>query len=586
MQESDSPEFQVPKPDEPPLHRAAREGNRAAIHELIAAGADPNATYDLEPDPEAGERHATPLMTAAGSGTGATVETVRLLLELGADPRLVVGGESAASFACEGLGWHYGPGGDAGRLALLLDAGSPLKLTGRDGGRFFCAVSKQGDPERLKVLLAHGASPNALWDPEEAKRDAAAMRRYLTSNSQGCNGDATDATEAPDSESERSFHDFLEQQAKEDEERNASAPWSHEIPLHCAAESGSAECVRLLLEAGADLHARDNSRQTAMYAAASKEVVLLLKERGLPVEDSDYMDWSPMLHALCAGDDAVTRVRALLAAGADVNATHDRGYTLFMSAVGSERRPELLRLLVEAGADVHAVSELGYNAFHAAIDVNWGANAEESVRATLRYLKELGVNMELRNRAGQTPLARAIQDGTGVEVRVLCELGANANAVCALRRCGEDGCEHQELPLLFHAVDGTGVHKDVKTEALLRAGADPLALTPEGHSALALAVADLCRHADDYAGAFSAFFLGLHGLRVPEGASPADQEAYAAMARPVVREYVRSFAAPIPLGTSCEYEGQWREERLVTIELLGAYEGWARQRRLRERAAP
>ena len=40
---------------------------------------------------------------------------------------------------------------------------------------------------------------------------------------------------------------------------------------------------------------------------------------------------------------------ALIEAGADVNATHDHGYTVFMSAVGSDRNPELLRLLQKPG---------------------------------------------------------------------------------------------------------------------------------------------------------------------------------------------------------------------------------------------
>ena len=54
------------------------------------------------------------------------------------------------------------------------------------------------------------------------------------------------------------------------------------------------------------------------------------------------------------------------------------------------------------------MSELGYNAFHAAIDVICEANAEESVRNTLSYLKELGVDLEHRNNHGHTPLARAV----------------------------------------------------------------------------------------------------------------------------------------------------------------------------------
>jgi hypothetical protein len=60
-----------------------------------------------------------------------------------------------------------------------------------------------------------------------------------------------------------------------------------------------------------------------------------------------------------------------------VNATHDRGYTVFMSAVASmERQRVIFERLVAAGADPHAVSELGFTAFHAAVDVSGEANEE------------------------------------------------------------------------------------------------------------------------------------------------------------------------------------------------------------------
>src|SRR5262249_44086693 len=114
------------------------------------------------------------------------------------------------------------------------------------------------------------------------------------------------------------------------------------------------------------------------------------------------------------------------AAGANVNDTHDRGFTVFMCAVGSmERSPEMIRLLLRSGADPLAVSDLGFTAFHAAIDVNGAeANGEASVRSTFTLIKEAGVDIDRRNNAGQTPLARALSFGTATEAMVLRELGA------------------------------------------------------------------------------------------------------------------------------------------------------------------
>jgi ankyrin repeat protein len=54
-------------------------------------------------------------------------------------------------------------------------------------------------------------------------------------------------------------------------------------PLHRASINGALEVVRLLLEHGADVEAKDNDGETALQVAAYKghdEVVELLREHG------------------------------------------------------------------------------------------------------------------------------------------------------------------------------------------------------------------------------------------------------------------------------------------------------------------
>ncbi|MBX3359938.1 MAG: hypothetical protein KF705_00650 [Phycisphaeraceae bacterium] len=191
------------------------------------------------------------------------------------------------------------------------------------------------------------------------------------------------------------------------------------------------------------------------------------------------------------------------------------------------------------------------------------------------------MNIEHRNKAGQTPLARAIQEGTGIEVRILCELGADPNAVCPKHECGSEECARVDVPLLFHAADGIGVHKDVKTEALLRAGADPLIKDPEGHTALVRVVASLCSDAADYGESFKSFFKGLGELRLEGKPMPKTREEFVTAAMPAFRSYVESFAADIPVSDGYEYAGEWRAEKVTCIVLLCAYEGWSRHEHLR-----
>src|SRR5262249_40796611 len=112
-----------PKKDELALHCAARLGDHDRIRQLVNEGHDINQPFNMALDPGGRDAMATPLMVAAGSAYGATVETMRLLLDLGADSSLKYKWGSIARFAASGLGWNYLPGGDADRLKFCLELG-------------------------------------------------------------------------------------------------------------------------------------------------------------------------------------------------------------------------------------------------------------------------------------------------------------------------------------------------------------------------------------------------------------------------------------------------------------------------------
>ena len=396
-------EYPPPRADEPPLHRAARLGDEAVLRRLAAQGTALDAAFELRLDPDGRHTLATPLMVAAGSGDGANASTVRVLLELGADPRVVLNGRSALDFAATGLGWNYRPGGGADRLRTLREAGAPPPPDPDEANRMLCGAAGSGDLELLREVTRLGIDPNGLWDPVKAQ---AWHRRH---------GGGI----------ERQEHKHLASPGVEANAGSLSLPSPYAVPIMAAARAGFADGLRLLVELGADPKLRDSSQRTALWYAGSAEVVRLLVELGLGLEDVDTYGWTPLTDVVSDGLGGLDLARWLIEAGANVNATHDRGYTVFMSAAGGmERHVEMLRLLVASGADPYAVSQLGYNAFHAAVDVNGEANAEESVRSILGYLKELGVSLTQRNHRGWTPLERAQAEGTEFEVQVLKELGA------------------------------------------------------------------------------------------------------------------------------------------------------------------
>jgi len=87
-----------------------------------------------------------------------------------------------------------------------------------------------------------------------------------------------------------------------------------------AAWKGSAECVDLLIKAGADLNLKDNGGLTALMKAA--------------------------------GQGSPECVDLLIKAGADLNLKDKAGMTALMKAAG-QGSPECVDLLIKAGADLN-----------------------------------------------------------------------------------------------------------------------------------------------------------------------------------------------------------------------------------------
>jgi ankyrin repeat protein len=176
-----------------------------------------------------------------------------------------------------------------------------------------------------------------------------------------------------------------------DQKASAGTADDHEItPLMYAAEIGSVEAMRLLLDRGADVNAQNafgstalmwsvsdpakvrmllehgaqvnltaKSGRTALVIAAftnpSAEVVRLLLAKGAKVDVMDKRHVTPM-NAATFGNDTAT-VQLLLDAGADID-TPDTfiGLTPLMNAAGN-RNVKAVKLLLAKGAKVNAVSK-------------------------------------------------------------------------------------------------------------------------------------------------------------------------------------------------------------------------------------
>ena len=194
-------------------------------------------------------------------------------------------------------------------------------------------------------------------------------------------------------------------------ERDGQGGWT---PLHLAVAEGHAEVVHVLVEAGADLSARNDQHHTPLHIALehAPALVPVLVELGAVVDapSAAYLDDVDRLSAeLDAGaplSDPTTGVdllawaalggaagagRLLLGRGADPD-----GGALHAAAAGGN--PELIGLLLEAGADVDRHDpETGRTPLHAAVDA--GGSPE-----VVRLLLDAGADVNATTHDGASAL--------------------------------------------------------------------------------------------------------------------------------------------------------------------------------------
>jgi uncharacterized protein len=162
--------------------------------------------------------------------------------------------------------------------------------------------------------------------------------------------------------------------------------------LIAAAYRNDVAAARTLIEAGADVNAKDHLQQSA-YLIATSEV----------------------------GDDPAL-LELTLANGAKVN-DKDRFDGTGLIRAAERGHPRIVRRLMETGIDVDHVNRLGWTALLEAIVLGEGGPPHV---ATVRALVEGGADVNVPDSDGVLPLAHAEERGQDAIARILRAAGARS----------------------------------------------------------------------------------------------------------------------------------------------------------------
>ena len=196
------------------------------------------------------------------------------------------------------------------------------------------------------------------------------------------------------------------------------------------------------------------------------KVAELLLDAGAEIDARDHLDFTALVFAARDADDShVGLVEFLIEKGANIGAKiMHGGDALSLAAVCGKLGS--VKALVKAGANVHTTENNGNTALIACNDEMCSAEMTE-------FLIEAGIDVNASNNEGETALMRAARLGNYESVEVLIAKGAKVNQK-----------DHYDRTALMRAAEAVNIRI---VKALVEAGADVEAKDRYGSGVLAWA---------------------------------------------------------------------------------------------------
>jgi ankyrin repeat protein len=310
-----------------PIHYAAASGDLQSVLHVLAAS----------PDLEARDQGKQNALFNLVNAPAPSVAAAEALLDAGLD-LLALGSYEQTALAAAARR------GNAELVELFVRRGAPVDQPGSFGRPPIIAALRERHLAIVDLLLERGADPQTKNLLSEATRLGAndLVRRLLAV------ADVVD----PEAffEAARRGEVALVGELLDSGVDIEAESWGNRA-LHKAAAKGRLEVVRLLLERGAELDARDSRGNTPMLHAAYNgqlEVVKLLVESGADVQAQNTLHWTGVMQAVV--ERKLPTVRYLVEQGTRLDPVdQENGYTALTLARVSA--PSIVELLEAHGAE-------------------------------------------------------------------------------------------------------------------------------------------------------------------------------------------------------------------------------------------
>jgi ankyrin repeat protein len=193
-------------------------------------------------------------------------------------------------------------------------------------------------------------------------------------------------------------------------------------PIHLAAITGNLEVMRMLRKSGADVNGRDDNQWVSPLAMAvmslpRQEVISALIDAGADIDSTDRSGLTPLMAAALGG--SLIAVDILISRDASLDAEDLKGRCVLTCAAEGGNDEIVKRIYQKSGRDL---------ARFASKDRLFKAAAIHGSMALAEILLANGVDINIRDHLGYTPLLTACEKGHQDLVRFLLDKGADPDA--------------------------------------------------------------------------------------------------------------------------------------------------------------